>query len=197
MMSEHYICVQPVTFWWPMRCSNHWAIWTEMTSEDYICVQPVTFCNDHRDALTIELHGLRWWVKVTCVYMCSTCNLSDQRDALTIELHGLRWWNWMSRFYSIFKWQKREYPLQFICNGLTYLIHRKCKRTFKSLANRYFCCHGQYIKHFHMQNIYSLIWRKQNLIYVLKPKSNKPLTHTLAFSFLLLKELTADNWADA
>ena len=20
-----YICVQPVTFWWPVRCSNHWA----------------------------------------------------------------------------------------------------------------------------------------------------------------------------
>ena len=43
MMSEGYICVQPVTFWWPVRCSNHWATWTKMINEGYICVQPVTF----------------------------------------------------------------------------------------------------------------------------------------------------------
>ena len=25
-----YICVQPVTFWWSVRCSNHWATWTKV-----------------------------------------------------------------------------------------------------------------------------------------------------------------------
>ena len=30
MMSEGYICVQPVTFWWTIICSHHWATWTEM-----------------------------------------------------------------------------------------------------------------------------------------------------------------------
>ena len=43
MISEGYICVQPVTFWSPVKCSNHRATWTEMMSEGYICVQPVTF----------------------------------------------------------------------------------------------------------------------------------------------------------
>ena len=28
-----HICVQPVTFWWLVRYSNHWATWTEMMSE--------------------------------------------------------------------------------------------------------------------------------------------------------------------
>ena len=37
-----------------VRCSNHFATWTEMMSEGYICVQPVTLI-----ALTIGLHGLR------------------------------------------------------------------------------------------------------------------------------------------
>ena len=43
MISEGYICVQPVTFWWPVRYFNHWTTWTKMISEGYICVQPVTF----------------------------------------------------------------------------------------------------------------------------------------------------------
>ena len=36
-------CVQLVALWWPVRCFNYWATWTEMMSEGYICVQPVTF----------------------------------------------------------------------------------------------------------------------------------------------------------
>ena len=30
--SKGYICVQPVT-WWPVRCSNHWATWTQNYSK--------------------------------------------------------------------------------------------------------------------------------------------------------------------
>ena len=66
MMSEGYICVQPVTFWWPVKCSNHWTTWTEMMSEGYICVQPVTFwwpvrCSNHWTACDNSV-----WSKMHC-----------------------------------------------------------------------------------------------------------------------------------
>ena len=30
--------IEPITFWSPVRCSNHWATWTQMASEGYIYV---------------------------------------------------------------------------------------------------------------------------------------------------------------
>ena len=66
MMSEGYICVQPVTFWWPVRCSNHWATWTKMMSECYICVQPVTFWWPMR----CSNHWATWTKMMSEGYIC-------------------------------------------------------------------------------------------------------------------------------
>ena len=36
--SESLRGIEPITFWSPVRCSNHWATWTQMVSEGYIYV---------------------------------------------------------------------------------------------------------------------------------------------------------------
>ena len=65
LISEGYgICVQPVIFWWPVRCSNYWAKCTKLMSEGYICVQPVTFWRPVRSFNHWATWTTRWWVKV-------------------------------------------------------------------------------------------------------------------------------------
>ena len=66
VISEGYISAQPVTFWWPVRCSNHWAIWTEMMSEGYICVQPGTFWPPVR----FSNHWVTWTKMMSEGYTC-------------------------------------------------------------------------------------------------------------------------------
>ena len=86
MMSEGYICVQSVTFWWPIRCSNHWATWTEMMNKGYICVRPVTVWWPVRYSITIELHGLSCSEGYICVQ------------------HATLWWPMRYRFTWNFQW---------------------------------------------------------------------------------------------
>ena len=84
-----YICVQPVTFWWPVRYSNHWTTWTDMMSEGYICVQPVTFwrpvrCFNHWTTWTdmmsegyICVQPVTFWRPVRCSNLLSYMNWDD------------------------------------------------------------------------------------------------------------------------
>ena len=76
--------VQPVTFWWPVRYSDHSATWTEMVS-DLWRLHMCTTCNllhdDQWDTLTIPLHGLRWWViceGYICVQPVTSCMMTSE-----------------------------------------------------------------------------------------------------------------------
>ena len=82
MISEGYICVQPVAFWWPVRYCDHSATWTEMVSDLWrLHMYNLWPSDDQWDILTIPLHGLRWWViceGYICVQPVTSCMMTSE-----------------------------------------------------------------------------------------------------------------------
>ena len=109
MVIEGYVSVQPETFWWPVKHSNHWG------NMDWDCewrLQICTTCN------FLMNNKIFWPLNVMDrdgnlrLHMCTICNLQiTQWFTLSIELHGLRWWMKVTYVYKhvTFWWPVRHF----------------------------------------------------------------------------------------
>ena len=64
-VSEPQTGSKPVTFWPPVRCSNHWATRTLMVERRYIQCVLVRMCNIHVHILLIQQP---WYVCISFIY---------------------------------------------------------------------------------------------------------------------------------
>ena len=139
----HTVCVQPVTFWWPVCCSNHWGALTEMVEQRLhtVCVQPVTFwwpvcCSNHWGALTemveqrlhtVCVQPVTYQWPVRCSNHCRNSTVYVLFDKLncTTTIHFFYCRKSASRFMP---------PTARTLTNLMLYLNRKSKET-KSLKN--------------------------------------------------------------
>ena len=109
MVIEGYVSVQPETFWWPVKHSNHWG------NMDWDCewrLQICTTCNLLMNSKTFI--PLNYMVRDgnRRLHMCTFCNLLiTQWFTPSIELHGLRLWMKVTYVYKhvTFWWPMRYF----------------------------------------------------------------------------------------
>ena len=67
-LSESLTGIEPVTFWSPVRCSNHWATLTQMVSEGYIYVLV------RNDGKHMYCQSANQYINVTFAHHLSPCS---------------------------------------------------------------------------------------------------------------------------